>query len=120
MRGIAMYGHDFFIIKEDHDLISESISRLFNTNENERLKNPYFGVSINSMLFEPGDDETVGFLKDRIVEQIELYEPRVDILDLNIENLADENKVKVVIGFKLKEETPDDERFLEFNVLKQE
>lgn len=115
MRGIAFYGHDFFVIKEDEELVAESITRLFNTNQNERLKYPYLGVDIRSMLFELANEDSEGFLREKILEQIEIYEPRVKVRQLNVEKLPDENTFNINVGFALVT-SPNDERFLNFEI----
>lgn len=119
MRGIAMYGHDFFVIKEDEDLISESINRLFNTNNNERLNNPFMGIDIRNMLFELADEDSEGILRNKIFEQIEMYEPRARIKDLKVENLANENTFKITLSF-VSVENPQDDQLLEFNIIREE
>lgn len=115
MKGIAMYGHDFFVIKEGDDLIAESITRLFNTNQNERLKYPFMGVDLRRMVFELADEDSEGVVRDKIIEQIEVYEPRVNIVQLDVEKIPDENTLKIKVGFA-KVNAPNDARFLEFNI----
>ena len=119
MKGIGMYGHDFFVIKEDNDLISESIGRLFNTNNNERLNNPFMGVDLKNLLFELTEKDSEGIIKNRISEQIEMYEPRATVNNINIENLANSNTFKIGISFNLKD-NPQNDQFLEFNIIKEE
>lgn len=115
MRGIGIYDHDFFVIKEDEDLIAESITRIFNTNQNERLKYPYMGVDIRNMLFELADEDSEGFLREKILEQIETYEPRVRVKQLNVEKLPDENTFNISVGFSLIT-SPNDDRLLNFQI----
>lgn len=119
MKGIAMYGHDFFVIKEDEELISESIGRLFNTNNYERLNNPFMGVDIKNMLFEQADTESADMLKNKISEQIEMYEPRATVNNISVDNLANENTFKIHVSFS-PVENPQHEQFLEFNIIKEE
>ena len=114
-----MYGSDFFIIKSDHKLISESIERIIMTNFNERLKHPFFGGDFKRLLFEQADEESIAFIKRQITEQIEIYEPRVRLTQVEVENLANENTFNIHIGFTLVDDVSD-ERFLEFNITNQE
>lgn len=119
MRGIAFYNEDFFVIKEDLDLISESITRLFMTNNNERVKNPFMGVDLRRMLFELADQETETVVKNKIQEQIEIYEPRVEINKLDIINNPNENLLTVNIDFGQRGNTDGDSRFLNFDLEKE-
>lgn len=115
MQGIGFYNQDFFIIKRDYDHISESIMRILMTNKRNRVGNPYFGVGLKSYLFENFDETARASLEEEIREQVELYEPRVNIISLNIEK-KEENKVLISIGFKIKGDLDEDARFLNLNI----
>lgn len=112
MQGIGFYGQEFFIIKSDHDLIAESIKRILMTNPGERPGQPFFGVGLKERLFEQLDETLISDLKETISDQIATYEPRVDLLDLNVDPKYDENLIEIAIGFKIKGEQLEDERFV--------
>lgn len=115
MRGIGFYNSDFFIIKEDYEHISESIMRIIMTNKRTRVANPYFGVGLKSFLFENFDETSRASLEEEIREQIDLYEPRVDIVNIIISEQS-ENQIKISIGFKIKGDIDEDARFLNLNI----
>lgn len=118
MRGIAFYDEDFFVIKEDLDLIAESITRLFMTNNNERVRNPFMGVDLRRMLFEIADQETESVVKSKIIEQIELYEPRVEINNLEVLNSPNQNLLTVNVEFGQRGDVSGDTRLLNFDLEK--
>jgi uncharacterized protein len=64
----------------DLDSIYQSIGNILSTPKNTRLFRPDFGASIENLLFEPMDEETVSSLYDTIILAIQQWEPRV-ILD---------------------------------------
>ena len=114
MKGIGFYGKDFFVIKTDKDLISESIIRLIMTNFGERLGRPYFGLNLKSRLFELADEPTKEEIRQDLIRNIQDYEPRAAITTLELEN--EENLIKLKVGFKLVEDVAlGDERIININ-----
>lgn len=112
MKGISFYDRDFFVIKSDYDLIAESITRIVMTNPGERPGIPFFGVGLKNRLFEPMDDLTNQEIETDIRNQVSSYEPRSNILSLNFEKLEDENALSISIGFIVKGDRVEDERFI--------
>lgn len=113
MKGVAFYDRDFFVIKSDYELIAESVTRIVMTNPGERPGLPFMGVGLKGRLFEPLDDITNQEIEIDIRNQIEDYEPRCDIISLNFDQIEDENALSVKIGFILKGDRIEDERFID-------
>lgn len=111
--GLGFYGQDFFIIKTDEDLVSESIIRLIMTNNNERCGHPELGGNLKNMLFEQMDDTTIQELEKSLSDLIEVYEPRATIQSLTITANRDENQMEIKIGFKYVGRPNSDTRFLD-------
>jgi len=63
----------------DLDSIYQSIGNILATPRNTRLFLPEFGSSLEDLLFEPMDEETVSSLYDAIVLAIQQWEPRVTL-----------------------------------------
>jgi len=87
----------------DEDSIKESIKNLLLTDVGERLFNPTLGSNIRRMLFEnilyP---ETEYILKDLIRTTIENFEPRCNIISINVSNLFnDQNSATITIMFSV-------------------
>ena len=98
-RGIGFYGNDFFVIKSDAALVSESITRIIMTNNGERVANPYFGVNLKNFLFEPNDDtskqQVAAILRNQLIQN----EPRASIVSLDI--VQEDNSMNIIIKFSL-------------------
>jgi uncharacterized protein len=117
MKGIGFYNSNFFVIKSDIELISESIIRILMTGEGERVGQPFFGCNLKSMLFEPDSEQDQNNIKERIQEQIALYETRVVILNVDISDSTESNEVKVVtISFRMTYETDADAKDLSLSI----
>ena len=64
--------------------ISQSLKVLLTTNFAERLMRPEYGCGISQLLFEPIDQRTVTKIRNSIADAILLYEPRINLLNVNI------------------------------------
>ena len=113
MRGIGFYDEDFFVIKSNHNLVAESIKRIIMTNARERVGRPGFGANIRDLLFEQVNEEIIDILRKRIEDQIKVFEPRVIINDLQIQNEEDE-LITIAIDFSLVNDVTDN-RLLRFS-----
>lgn len=112
MKGIAFYDRDFFVMKSDHELIAESITRIIMTNRGERPGMPFFGVGLKSRVFEPMDTIIHQEISSNIKEQVAVFEPRAQISTLDFKNVEEENTLNVKIGFIVKGDKIEDERFI--------
>lgn len=112
MKGLGFYESDFIKIKEDKDVIAESVTRILMTTPGERVGRPDFGCGLRYLLFESLDDIYVDDVKAIIVSAIEKYEPRI-ILE-NIELTASEHTLYVKIYFQMIG-NPLDTDLLEYN-----
>ena len=82
--------------------VKQSIKNLLMTN---RLEQPFvanFGANITGMLFELADGESDYFLKKDIVSTIQIFEPRVQVLNLDVKVDPDYNRLGVKLEFKIR------------------
>ena len=82
--------------------VKQSIKNLIMTN---RLEKPFvanFGANITGMLFELADGESDYFLKKDIVSTIQIFEPRVQVLNLDVKVDPDYNRLGVKLEFKIR------------------
>ncbi len=79
--------------------IKQSLKNLILTNYGERLFQPNIGSNVNRSLFNPNDAFLEDDLETSIRSTIEQQEPRVSILDLQIQ--AGDNDVTVSIQFAI-------------------
>ena len=64
--------------------ISQSLKALLTTNLGERLMRPDYGCGISQLLFELIDQRTVTKIRNSIADAILLYEPRINLLNVNV------------------------------------
>jgi len=85
----------------DDNAIKQSIKNLLLTRNFERPFHSEIGSPIRSLLFElPGPMFNV-MLQRAIIDVINNFEPRVEVLDVSINDSIDANEVYVSIEFKI-------------------
>jgi phage baseplate assembly protein W len=85
--------------KINEESIKESIKNLVLTDRGERLFQPNVGCDIRAMLFENFTQETVDTMRNMIFETIEAYEPRCELLGVDVTGKIDSNNINVTITF---------------------
>ena len=86
----------------NEEAIKRAISNLILTYNYERFYNPFFGGNITSYLFENFSPITKVSIEKSVKDAIEVYEPRVDLLDVDINQNDDRNELIVNIIFRPK------------------
>jgi len=76
--------------------IREMIQVILRTQERERLNLPTFGAGLQQYLFEPNTVTTRFQVQDRITKALQLWEPRISLTDVNVEQ--DPNDAQAAIA----------------------
>ena len=105
--GIHPIRKDLNVLKDDN-AIKNAIRNLLVTNANERPFQPFLGANLRSLLFEPADALTKIALRENILEVINNHEPRVEVQDIDIKDLADQNAYRILVKMRIKEFDNDD------------
>ncbi len=71
---------------DDEADIHESLLILFGTPPGERVLQPAYGLDLTPLLFEPLSTTLTTLLKDRITTSLLVFEPRIRVLDLVIDD----------------------------------
>ena len=87
--------------KSDAAAVKQAVKNLLLTNITEKPFNSQFGGNLNDFLFELDTSTDANLLATRIVECIELYEPRARVIDIDINLFPDRNEVKVTVEFQV-------------------
>ena len=81
--------------------IARSVRNLVETIPTERFFQPLIGSDVRASLFENFDIDTADEIKDQIEETIDIYEPRVDNVDVVINGQPDTNSLEVTVYFDI-------------------
>jgi phage baseplate assembly protein W len=87
--------------KKDASSVKQAIKNLLLTNHYEKPFQPFFGANLRGLLFELADDQTESEVSVNIASAIQSYEPRVEVMDINVNVLPDQNDMRVSIVFKI-------------------
>lgn len=91
------------------DAIKANLINYFLTDKRERVLNPTFGSGIRTLLFENINEELLINLRSRILKELSLYFPRVEVRDLQINSQPDRNQIDVYMSYTIKNSNVDDE-----------
>lgn len=81
--------------QEDERLIKNDLLQLLLTAPGERVFRPNFGTNIRPSLFEPMTDADIDALRTNIANQVDRFEPRVQLSDVVIEQDPDANTINI-------------------------
>ena len=87
--------------KIDEDSIKESIRNIVMTNRGERLFQPNIGCDIRGMLFENFTPDMVVTAKEMISNVIQSFEPRAELIGVDIITAVDSNSLEVIIVYSI-------------------
>ncbi len=99
----------------DIEAIKRSVRSLILTDKYERLLDPKIGSNVRAMLFEPMDGTTAAALQSYITEAIRNYEPRANLMQVQVIPDLDKQTytVNIVFGVTFSEQTTNLTFFLE-------
>lgn len=90
--------NDLIAVKNE-TAIARSVRNLILTQPGERFFNQNLGSKVSRTLFENIDDLTATVLKDEIENTINNYEPRVDLIGVDVNPNYDNNEFNVTIRY---------------------
>ena len=91
------------VMTRDEDDIQSSLKILLGTGRGERFLNPKYGLDLHEVLFEPLNTTIQTFLKDRIKTAILIYEPRINLLSLELDTSAQyEGRVSLILDYEIR------------------
>jgi len=90
------------LAKYDDNAIKNAVKNLVLTRHFERLFHSEIGSNVNNMMFENANPGVVLSIRDEIYDVINNFEPRVDLLEVDVKFSPDQHLVMVTIIFKIK------------------
>ena len=89
------------ITLKNENAIARAVRNIVLTTPGEKFFDPDFGSSVSEILFENVDDITAVSIKDEIKSSLNNYEPRVELIDVNVDPNFDENQFDVLITYRI-------------------
>jgi len=85
------------------DDIDASIRVVLLTAPGERVMRPFFGCRIWELLFEPINANTLGLMADAVREAIGRWEPRVELVDVELDaDPAQQGRVLINLRYRVR------------------
>jgi len=91
---------DLPILKNERAII-RSVRNIVETIPTERFFNPDFGSEVRSSLFGIIDYATLSIIEEQIKTSINLYEPRVENVQVSVNSEFDDNALEVTVIFDI-------------------
>lgn len=88
-------------VKRDAAAVTQALKNLIQTNYYEKPFQPFFGGNIRSMLFELVDEDSEEELAEQIMRAIDTYEPRAQVVGLDVTVNPDQNALSVTIEYQV-------------------
>ena len=89
------------IALSNENAIARAVRNIVSTTPGEKFFDPDFGSSIGEILFENVDEITAVSIQDEIRNCLSNYEPRVELIEVNVKPNYDENQFDVVITYRI-------------------
>ncbi len=81
----------------DTNAIINSLKNLFNTRPGQRFLFPLYGLDLNPYVFEAITLENGRVIGEKISDSIETFEPRVTLMQCNVQSDPDQNQYNITI-----------------------
>ena len=88
-------------IKKNNNAVIQSCLNILRTNHGERPFQWEFGANLRAYLFENMTNITAANMSTNIKTALKNYEPRIDVLNVNIQAQASENDVFITVTGKV-------------------
>src|SRR5690349_9934219 len=83
--------------------IEQAIGLILGTAPGERPMRPEFGCAVHDVVFDTVDAAIVGKIHTAVHEALERWEPRIDVVDLDVEpSEADDGRLLVSITYRVR------------------
>ena len=92
---------DDLIVIKNATAIARSLRNLVLTTPGERFFNENMGSQVNNLLFENVDDITAMSIRTEIINVIENYEPRVDLIKVSVNANIDTYNMDVKLTYEI-------------------
>lgn len=95
-------GRPLFGLSSGGDKVHQSIELILSTAPGERLMRPDFGCGIHDLLFEPISPGLEAMLSERVSSALVRWEPRIDVLKVDVGRGKAEQEVLLDITYRLR------------------
>ena len=85
----------------DAAAVKQSVKNLLLTNSTEKPFSPNFGGDLNNFLFNLDTEFDLDLLEERIIQRVDMYEPRAKIVNVDLRVDGNYNTVRATVTFRI-------------------
>lgn len=89
------------LVDKDIEAIKNSLRNIFTTKKGQKILNPEFGCSLEQYLFTPINEVIAKAIGTDILNAISNYEPRINLLNVNIVPYYDRELYYITLLYKM-------------------
>ena len=89
------------IALKNENAIARAVRNIVSTTPGEKFFDPDFGSSVGEILFENVDEISAVSIQDEIRNCLGNYEPRVELIEVDVNPNYDENQFDVLITYRI-------------------
>lgn len=82
--------------------VQEAIWIILSTARGERQMVPDFGCGIHDFVFAPNNTATQGNLAHSVRQALTQWEPRIDVLDVNVDGTSEPNMMLIRVDYRIR------------------
>jgi phage baseplate assembly protein W len=87
----------------DEESVRQSLWMILNTSPGERVMRPDFGCGLHELIFDPNTSGTAGQVISAVREALVLWEPRIDVLDIDaVPDDTEPNLLLIAISYQVR------------------
>lgn len=101
-RGLALTPTGRVRLIERDALVRQAVLLLLSTRPGERVMRPDYGCDLDLVAFAPNDATTAGLAAHAVRQALERFEPRVEVLAVDVRNEA-EGRIEIVVEYRILE-----------------
>jgi hypothetical protein len=83
------------------EAIQQSMHIILGTQYGERVMRPTFGCNLRTLAFAPNNESTAGLARHYVEEGLALWEPRIEVLDVVVENDQEAAALRITIHYRV-------------------
>lgn len=99
---LTLDAQGFFNPAEYEESVRQSIWIILGTAKGERVMRPDFGCGIYELVFEVNSPSTAGKVAQSVRQALLLFEPRIDVLDVQVQAAGDGAVLRINIDYQVR------------------
>ena len=99
---VALDQRGSLVMAEYEESVRQSVWIILGTSKGERVMRPDFGCGIYDLVFELNSASTAGAAAQAVREALLAFEPRIDVLDVNVQTGDEESVLLISLDYQVR------------------